>query len=260
MNVIYQVEFHKKNRQFELLSHLDDPYQTCLDGMNAYSMPTVKDYAARIGADYVLIKDMVPEIEYINCIWRQSVLYKAFLFREFLKSDYDRFVFIDTDCVINDGIEDIFEFDQHKHHDFCIYRTWIMNCLKYKSHAKRLYNVDMDTFYNSGVFICNRKAAEQMNEAIPQDVLNKELLSDKFKRDDDGNAPLGLFNEVLFGYMLHLMTSREDGATIYPMEDRWNACWQCNGDKFNHPEEWMKIKHYGGSEGKVKIAQLAGLI
>ena len=104
--VVYQVEFHQKGRGFDLLPHLDDPYQTAIDAMNVYSMPTIKDYASRIGADYVLIKEPIPEIEYIDCIWRQSVLYKVFLFRKFLESDYDKFVFIDTDVVINDGVED----------------------------------------------------------------------------------------------------------------------------------------------------------
>ena len=106
--VIYQIDFHDRNPR----------WATYYEAMKKYTIPSAKRYAAKIGADYISINEPVDEINHIKNIYAQSVAMKLFLFREFLKTDYDRLLFLDCDILVKGESPDIFEYDQHKHHDF----------------------------------------------------------------------------------------------------------------------------------------------
>jgi hypothetical protein len=197
--------------------------------MKKYTIPSAKRYATKIGADYVSINKPVDEISHIKNIYAQSIAMKLFLFREFLKTDYDRLLFLDCDILIKDESPDIFEYDQHKHHDFLARREgpWT----NWKSTAREMLGSEAIQFYNSGVFISGRTTAEKLNAFDFGDFLL--------------GSPIQTCNQCMFGHVIW-----STGVLPYPLHRIWNCNWQ-DEDVYG---DFIHFIHYAGN-GKKKLVE-----
>ena len=217
--VIYQIDFHDRNLR----------WATYYEAMKKYTIPSAKRYAAKIGADYVSINEPVDEINHIKSIYAQSVAMKLFLFREFLKTDYDRLLFLDCDILVKGESPDIFEYDQHKHHDFLARQ--VRRGSGWKTKAREILGSEAIRFYNSGVFISGRTSAKKLSTF------------------DFGGFSLGLpvetCNQCMFGHVIW-----STGVRPYSLQKIWNCNWQ----KGYAYDDFIHFIHYAGA-GKKKLVE-----
>ena len=230
-NVIFQIDFRGSNGE----NYNPSLYQA----EENYTVASVKEYARRIGVDFISIITPPKEIEHIERVYKKSILMKVFLFRELLRSNYDKFLFVDRDVLIKENAENIFDWGEHKYHDFCIARNNTTPNEHQRLEAGEIYNSKLVEVYNSGVFICNRSAAQAMNDVIPQEIIDGKI---------DSGRHIGFYNQVLFAHLIYI-----SGIRPYPLNPIWNWVW------WGRPlaeKDYVRTVHYMGDEGKQKLKDM----
>ena len=145
--------------------------------------PTLKAYADRIGADFIVLSDM------ITC---QQPHWSKFLLYDLLP-DYDRIIFLDTDIIVRDDCPDLTEIvpsDKigmfNEGHFVSRIESLREAVIKYKEEIPKW---DGKSYYNSGVMVLSKKHRTlfKMPEVLhrlgmyEQGYINLKIFRDEWK-------------------------------------------------------------------------------
>jgi len=202
-----------------------------------YTIPSAKKYAKKIGADFITIKEPVDEAKSLRSAYQRSIATKVYLFREFLKTDYEKMLFLDCDVFVRDNAPDIFEYDQHKYHDLLIHRISGGANRHHAEMAKDGLNSEAVQFYNTGVFVTGRYSAERIHQSIVELYQGKPPMPPKHS------------SQVLVGHLIY-----ESETRVYPLDKIWNCSWNRSGAR-RRRGGFAFFVHYMGPKGKKALVE-----
>lgn len=221
--LIYQVYVGKRSRLYD------------------WCTATVKDYAERIGADYICQRQPLlrikPDIFATNRSKESYEKHGGYLpiyekenaFAYFDK--YDQIAIIDSDIFIRDTAPDIFfELDDDQDFGgvvessmpmFGWYRDKIINYSRMQYGSLKI-DWDFDTqsgfpFMNMGMMLMNKSFAKYLNDQTPKEFIERK----EFKMFVDGMGPWKWStDQTLLNYWL-----KRDGIKVKNMNWKWNGLY-----------------------------------
>ena len=182
--VVYQIDVRNRRRE------------AWREAYEEYTIPSAKKYAKKIGADFITIKEPADEVKSLRLVYQQSIATKVYIFREFLKTDYEKMLFLDCDIFVRDNAPDIFEYDQHKYNDLLIRRISGLGNKMHMEAAKDVLNSEAAQFYNTGVFVTGRYSAERINQSIVELYQGKPPIPPRHS------------SQILVGHLIHESETR----------------------------------------------------
>jgi hypothetical protein len=245
--IIYQLDTH----QIEHLKKNKATSGYMYDCQKEYCVPSVEKYAKKIGAHHEKINFKVKE-DRKHSGWFGAMRFKMEIFKKFLETDYDAFLFLDLDIEIQDHATDIFEEEEFNKYGFAAQVCCPGRNLNHRELVKEYTNVTVDQFYNAGVYLSNKKIAEKVVKNIPSD----EILYSKELESKNGEIKIRLYDndERHLGYILHLEKVR---AGI--LNAKWNRFWPGRKTLGRNTMEHDNFHHYGG-KSKAALGEKYGKI
>ena len=234
-NVIYQIDLY----------HLAPKPFYFYEALANHTMPSMERYAKKIRADYIRVTDLPSGLSRVDNHYPRCCAAKFYLFRDFLKTDYDRLVIVDCDMFVNEQATNIFNEYPSQSVDFSACKLMSNNNSRHAKEVKIKYNRSVEQFYNGGIYLSGRKAAKLISNSIPENI--EDYIGDfTGALHEEGSDGKYIHDQHFLGYVLD-----KENISVSPMNQKWNYNWGIQGKpKKQSALDKAYFVHYAGSKGK----------
>lgn len=143
------------------------------EGVSVYQVmaemthPTIKAYAERIGADFILINEVM--------LSTASPHFEKFQLFDLL-AKYDRIIFMDTDLIVRDDCPNLFDIVP-EHMVGMFDESPFRDNFKHLAEASQTYHIDIEkdyngAYYNTGVMVVSRLHRDMFKLPATQSIFN----------------------------------------------------------------------------------------